>query len=84
MAYQKLQGYRAAAVTPSNTEEIPSVMNGVNNGCVLYIGTAGDITVKTVGGDIVLFANHPAGYMPVQVDQVFSTGTEADNIVAIW
>ena len=84
MAYQKLQGYRAAAVTPSNTDLIPSVMNGIIDGCVLYIGTAGDITVQTVGGDTVLFANHPIGYMPVQVKQVFSTGTAAANIVAIW
>lgn len=84
MSYQKLQGYRAAAVTPSDTVLIPSVMNGVNNGCVLYVGTAGNITVKTVGGDNVLFANHPVGYMPIQVVQVFATGTAAANIVAIW
>jgi hypothetical protein len=84
MAYQKLQGYRAAAVTPSDTDFIPSVMNGIIDGCVLYIGTAGNITVQTVGGDTVLFANHPIGYMPVQVKQVFATGTAAANIVAIW
>jgi len=36
MAYQKLQAYRAAAVTPSDTAEIPTVGggDGVNNGCV--------------------------------------------------
>lgn len=84
MAYQKLQGYRAAAVTPSDSALIPSVMNGISNGCVLYIGSAGNITVKTVGGDDVLFVNHPVGYMPVQVLQVFATGTVASGIVAIW
>jgi hypothetical protein len=84
MAYQKLQGYRAAAVTPSDTDLIPSVMNGIIDGCVLYIGTAGNITVQTIGGDNILFSNHPVGYMPVQVKQVFATGTAAANIVAIW
>ena len=84
MAYQKLQGNRAAAVTPSDTDLIPSVMNGIIDGCVLYIGTAGNITVQTIGGDNILFSNHPVGYMPVQVKQVFATGTAAANIVAIW
>jgi hypothetical protein len=57
MAYQKLQGYRAAGVTPSNTVNIPSVGggDGVNNGCVLYIGVTGDLKVTTSGGDDIVF-----------------------------
>ena len=60
MAYQKLQAYRAAAVVPSNTVNIPSIsaQDGKgNNGCV---------------------------FIPVQVLKVFSTGTTATNIVALW
>ena len=37
MAYQKLQAGRAALVTPSDTDQIPPLTGGTNNGCVLYI-----------------------------------------------
>ncbi len=88
MAYQKLQAGRAALVTPDDDNEIPSVssQNGKgNNGCVLYIGTPGNIRVKTVGGDDVIFTGVYAGqFFPVQVLQVFDTGTTAGEIVALW
>ncbi|QDP56244.1 MAG: hypothetical protein GOVbin3009_11 [Prokaryotic dsDNA virus sp.] len=85
MAYQKLQAGRAALVTPSDTDQIPSVSGGTNNGCVLYIGTPGNIRVLTVGGDDVIFTGVYAGqFFPVQVLQVFDTGTTAGEIVALW
>lgn len=88
MAYQKLQAGRAAIVTPSNTTNIPNVaaQNGSgNNGCVLYVGTKGNIKVMTVGGDEVTFTNIQDGsFIPVQVLKVFSTGTTASNIIALW
>lgn len=88
MAYQKLQAQRAAAVVPSDTANIPSVSTADgtgNNGCVLYVGVAGDVKVKTVGGDDVVFTGVLAGsFIPVQVLRVFATGTKATNIVALW
>ena len=88
MSYQKLQAYRAAAVTPSNTVDIPSVstQDGTgNNGCVLYVGGAGDIKVTTAGGDTVVFTGLLAGmFVPVQVLRVWATDTTATNIVALW
>lgn len=85
MSYQKLQAGRAAAVTPSDTINIPSINGGTNNGCVLYVGTPGNLKVLTVGGDEVIFPNIQAGtFVPVQVLRVFSTGTTATNIVALW
>jgi hypothetical protein len=88
MAYQKLQAYRAAAVTPSNTTDIPSVsaQDGKgNNGCVLYIGGSGNLAVITVGGDTVTFNSVIAGtFIPVQVLRVLATGTTATNILALW
>jgi|TARA_B100000900_G_C20104121_1_gene523193 hypothetical protein len=88
MAYQKLQAERAAAVTPSDTATIPSVSTADgtgNNGCVLYVGVAGDVKVQTVGGDDVVFTGILAGsFIPVQVLKVFATGTTATNIVALW
>ena len=61
MAYQKLQGRRALLVTPSDTDEIPAITGGTNNGCVLYIGTPGNVRVKTIGGDDVTFTGVYAG-----------------------
>lgn len=85
MAYQKLQSGRAAAVTPSDTINIPSINGGTNNGCVLYVGTGGNLKVTTIGGDDVVFSNIQDGaFVPVQVLRVWSTGTTATNIVALW
>jgi len=85
MAYQKLQAGRAAAVTPSNTVDIPSVTGGSNNGCTLYVGGTGSVKVLTIGGDEVTFSAVPAGtFMPIQVLRVFATGTSATSIVALW
>tara|TARA_R100000231_G_scaffold26276_4_gene23830 strand:+ start:4630 stop:5169 length:540 start_codon:yes stop_codon:yes gene_type:complete len=67
-------------------------------GCLLYVGSslttmtvAGsfvNVKVKTTAGSIVTFSNFPVGeYLPVQVVQLFKTGTtdEADNnCIAIW
>jgi hypothetical protein len=82
----KLQAGRAAAVTPSNTSDIPSINGGTsNNGCVLYVGGAGDLTVDTVGGDTVTFVGVAAGsFIPVNVKRVYASGTSATSIVALW
>jgi hypothetical protein len=85
MAYQKLQVGRAASVTPSDTANIPDVAGGSNNGCVLFVGTAGNLRVQTVGGDDVTFNNINTGaFIPVQVVRVYATGTTASNIIALW
>jgi hypothetical protein len=85
MASQKLQAERASLVTPSNTVNIPSISGGVSNGCVLYVGTGGDLAVVTVGGDSVVFANVQDGsFLPIQVLRVLVTGTNASDIIALW
>lgn len=88
MAYQKLQASRAVLVVPSDTAEIPNpaAQNGLGNyGSVLYVGVAGNLRVTTVAGDDVTFENIQDGsFVPVQVKQVFATGTSADNIIALW
>ena len=54
-------------------------------GCVIYVGTGGNLHVLTHGGDDVVFSNVLGGtFIPVQVLKVFSTGTSAANIVALW
>ena len=55
------------------------------NGCALYVGVAGDVKVKMASGKDVVFTAVPAGsFMPVNVTKVYSTGTAATNIVALW
>ena len=62
-----------------------AVYGGVQEGAVLYIGSAGNIKVTTVAGDIVTFSNVLAGsFFPVNVIKVFGTGTTAANIIALW
>jgi hypothetical protein len=57
---------------------------GQNTGCVLYIGTGGDLEVTTAGGDKVIFIGVPNGtFLPVQVLKVWNTGTSGD-IIALW
>ena len=56
-----------------------------NNGCVLYVGVAGDIKVKMAGGNDVVFKTVAAGsFLPINVIRVFRTGTTATDIVALW
>lgn len=56
-----------------------------NQGCVLYVGTGGTLKVLTSGNDIVTFVNIQDGiFLPVNVLKVFSTGTSALNIIALW
>jgi hypothetical protein len=66
---------------------------GQNTGCVLYVGTSGDLIVTTAGGDIVTFFKVQSGsFLPVQVIKVwesytFPSGavtTSAADIIALW
>jgi len=85
MAYQKLQAARAAAVTKSDTVDIPNPGNGEVEGCVLYVGTGGILRVLTAGGDDITLQNVANGtFIPIQVIRVFASTTTANNIVALW
>lgn len=69
-----------------------------SDGCLLYVGSNiatmtvddsfVDVKVKTVAGDTITFWRFPVGnYLPVQVVQLFKTGTDAaaqNNCIAIW
>ena len=85
---QKLQSSRASVVVASDTVNIPSISseNGRgNNGCVLYVGTGGNLRVLTAGGDDVVFTDLPSGsFLPVNVLRVFLTNTTAADILSLW
>ena len=71
-----------------------------SEGCLLYVSTLDTITtsiattyvpsirVKTVAGNNVTFLNFPVGqYLPVQITQLYVTGTTNESeaaCLAIW
>ena len=68
------------AVTPADSD----FANGVQ-ARGLYIGTGGDVSVVTTGGETVTFANVGSStILPVSVKQVRSTGTTATNILGLY
>lgn len=70
-------GFDAAAVTPSDTAEVDAR--------ALYIGSGGNVKIKTPGGKIVPFANVPSGFiLPMNAKIVYDTDTTATDIVAIY
>ena len=85
MSYQKLQAKKAKEITPNDNEDIFFSETVENTGCVLYVGAGGDLKVKTSNGDEVTFKGYSGGsFLPVQVVKVFSTGTTASDIIALW
>jgi hypothetical protein len=78
----------SATIPTATAYTIYSQANNPQNGCVLYCGGEGTISVVTTGGDTVEFVGVPAGlFIPVQVLRVNATvveGTIASNIVALW
>lgn len=67
------------AVTPSDTVDMLDCARGV------YVGTAGDLKVITIGGDTITFVGLVAGVIhPICAARIFATGTTADNIVAVY
>ena len=75
---------RLNPATTAGAADAYDVYNAATTGCVLYVGVSGNLKVQTAGGDIITFANLPVGFVPVQVVKVFSTGTTATNIIALW
>lgn len=51
----------------------------------LYVGVSGDVKVLTPNnGTAVVFKAAPVGVLPVQAIRVYSTGTTATDIVALY
>lgn len=50
---------------------------------VLYVGTAGDVTLRPVGSEVdVVYRNVPAGsYLTVRASAIRSSGTTAADII---
>lgn len=72
----------SAAIATGATYEIYAYPE--TNGCVLYVGVAGNLRVKMASGKVVTFIAMQVGFIPLHVTQVYSTGTTATDIVALW
>lgn len=66
----------AAAVTPSDTTEA--------FGVALYVGGAGNVVLKTEGGQTVTFTAVPAGSTIVQRFTNVMAATTATSLVRQW
>lgn len=87
MSNLKLQVGRALAVIPNDDEDVYFVGSEADKviPCVLYVGTGGNLKVRTAGGDDVIFYNLNDGtFLPVNVLRVFDTDTTATDVVALW
>lgn len=68
------QPITAVAVTPDDDAVLPAG--------TLFIGSTGNVAVRTKGGSLVTFTNVANSFiLPVLVDKVLDTGTTASNIV---
>lgn len=75
-----VSAHRASTITPSNTTVFEQPTRAI------YVGGGGNITVDmTDGGTSVLFVALLAGVIyPLQVTRVYSSGTTATNLVALY
>ncbi len=68
-----------AAVTPNDSADL------ANFAAALFVGGAGAVKVDTVGGSTLTLTGVAAGsLLPIRVKRVYSTGTTATNIAALW
>lgn len=73
--YSAVSGF---AVTPSDATVFASTMRG------LYVGTTGNVQVRMLAGQTLVFNSVPAGaLLPIEFDMVFNTNTTASNMVAL-
>jgi hypothetical protein len=71
--------YDAASVTASDSADLAKPTRAI------YIGGAGSVKVDTEGGNAVTFQGIASGsLLPIRATRVYSTGTTATNIVALY
>lgn len=69
---------RAADIVPSDSVALPVASRAI------YVGTAGNVRIRLVSGDLVTLTNVQAGsFYPIRVAQVLATGTTAAGLVAL-
>jgi len=73
------------AIASGQAYKLYAAHNTPNDGCVLYVGGAGDIQILTTGDDDVVLSGVLVGsFIPVQVRRVKATSTTGTLIIALW
>jgi hypothetical protein len=71
--------YNASEVSPHDTNDLAYVTRGI------YVGVSGDVTLVTASGDTITLVGLAAGLIhPIRAKIIKDTGTDAENIVALW
>lgn len=69
----------AAEIIPDDAAELACATRA------LYVGVAGDLRVRMLGGAVVTLTAVPAGsLLPLRLRQVLATGTSAGGLVGLW
>ena len=88
MPTNTLQGFNANEITPNDSANITlggTIIDGLDNGVCLYVGTTGDVKVTMIAGQTVTFTNVQGGsILPIQINKLWATGTTALNFVAVY
>ncbi len=71
-------GAHGAVENTPNDSTVIQVTRGV------YVGVSGDLKVTMADGQAVTFSNIPVGFHPLQVQVIWSTGTTATSIIALY
>jgi len=67
------------SITTSDTADLTRDVRAI------YVGTGGDLKVELTNGDEITFVNVQDGtLLPIQVRKVFSTGTDAEDILGLY
>ena len=68
----------ASMVTPSDSADLAYVTRS------LWIGAQGTLKVTMLGGGDVTFNVSQHMELPIRVTRIWSTGTSASDVVALW
>jgi hypothetical protein len=68
-----------AAMIPDDASDLPFATRAI------YVGGAGDLALRLLGGGQVVHANVPAGtLLPIRAARVLASGTTAAHVVGFW
>ena len=69
----------AQEIAPSDAAALPFVTRA------LYVGGAGDVALRLMGGAEVTLRNMQAGSLiPIRIDRVKASGTTATGLIGLW
>lgn len=68
-----------AQITPNDTSDLIAVSRAI------FVGTGGDLSIVTVGGDTLTFRSLAAGsLLPVRASRVLASNTTASDLLGLW